>query len=232
MYLFYAPDIEGEPFLTEEESAHAVRVMRLSQGEEIRLTNGKGMFYRAVIVRAHPKCCEVMVTEQFREAPQWPVHIHIAIAPPKHIDRMEWFVEKATEIGVNAITCLNCRYSERKEIKTSRLEKIMIAAMKQSLKAQLPQLTGMIDFGDFIRQPFDAAKYIAYCAENENFALKDSYQAGKNAVLLIGPEGDFSQEEIRLAIEYGFQPVSLGKSRLRTETAALVACHTIHLLND
>ncbi|MDR2233846.1 MAG: 16S rRNA (uracil(1498)-N(3))-methyltransferase [Tannerella sp.] len=232
MYLFYAPEIETSTCLPEEESAHAVRVMRLGMFAEIQITDGKGMFYRAVIVNPSAKCCEVKVTESFRQLPLWPVHIHIAIAPPKQIDRMEWFAEKATEIGVNAITCLHCRYSERKDIKTSRIEKIIAAAMKQSLQAQLPLLTGMTDFRDFIRQPYDADKYIAHCDDSEKVALKDIYQPGNNALVLIGPEGGFSREEIELAKKYDFQPVSLGNSRLRTETAAFVACHTIQVMNN
>jgi 16S rRNA (uracil1498-N3)-methyltransferase len=145
---------------------------------------------------------------------------------------MEWFVEKAMEIGIDAITCLHCQFSERREIKTARLEKIRISAMKQSQKTRLPQLTGMTDFRTFIEQPFAGAKFIAHCAEGEKLLLKQSYQIGENALILIGPEGDFSPEEISLAIKHGFQPVSLGNSRMRTETAALIACHTIHLINQ
>lgn len=231
MQLFYAPHIATNPILSAEESGHAVRVLRLNEGDEIRITDGNGSFYQAVIVHAHPQHCRVRVDKTEQQSPLWPFHIHIAIAPPKQIDRMEWFVEKATEIGIDAITCLHCRFSERREINTTRVEKVMISAMKQSLKARLPRLTGMTAFHDFINQPFSGSKFIAHCAESEKSFIKQLYHPGDNALILIGPEGDFCQEEIALAIGQGFQPVTLGKSRLRTETAALVACHTIHLLN-
>ena len=232
MQLFYAPHIQTNPVLPEDESGHAVRVLRLEDGAEILITDGKGFFYKAIIIDAHPKYCEVSIVTTLQQPPLRLFQIHIAIAPPKHIDRMEWFVEKATEIGIDAITCLNCRYSERREIKTARLEKTGISAMKQSQKSCLPQLTGMTDFQYFINQPFDGSKFIAHCGEGEKPLFKQIYHRGENALILIGPEGDFSLEEISLAIKQGFQPVTLGQSRLRTETAALVACHTVHLLNQ
>jgi len=145
---------------------------------------------------------------------------------------MEWFVEKAVEIGIDAITCLECRFSERKTINTTRLEKIMVSAMKQSLQARLPRITGMTALQDLIRQPFHGSQFIAHCAAGEKSSLKLSYRAGENALILIGPEGDFSPEEISLAVKQGFQPVTLGPNRLRTETAAFVACHTVHLINN
>ena len=231
MQLFYAPCITTNPVLPEDESGHAVRVLRLNEGEEITITDGQGFFYQAIITRAHPKHCEVKIIANQQQPPLWPFHLHIAVAPAKNIDRMEWFIEKATEIGIDAITCLNCRFSERREIKTARLEKVLISAMKQSQKAVLPQLIGMTNFQDFINQPFNGLKFIAHCEESEKSSLKQIYHVGENALILIGPEGDFSSEEISLAISQGFQPVMLGKSRLRTETAALVACHSIHLLN-
>jgi len=230
--LFYAPHIQTNSVLSEEESGHAIRVLRLEEGEEIRITDGKGFFYQAIITNAHPKHCEVAIITTQQQPSLWPFQIHIAIAPPKNLDRMEWFVEKATEIGIDAITCLNCRFSERHELKTARLEKIMISAIKQSQKAQLPQLTGMTSFQDFINQSFNGSKYIAHCEEGKKSLLNQIYHPGENALILIGPEGDFSPEEISLAIKQDFQSITLGKSRLRTETAALVACHTIHLLNQ
>ena len=232
MLLFYAPYIETNPVLPEEESAHAIRVLRLNEGDEVDITDGKGFFYHAIIACAHPKHCTVNIIETHPQVPLRPFHIHIAIAPTKQIDRMEWFVEKAAEIGVDAITFLNCRYSERQEIKTDRLAKILISAMKQSQKALLPQLTGMTTFQEFISKPFDGSKFIAHCEDSEKSLLKQIYRAGENALILIGPEGDFSTKEITLAIENSFQPITLGQSRLRTETAALVACHTIHLFNQ
>lgn len=231
MQVFYTPDIAVNAELPEEEAGHCVRVLRLSEGDEIRLTDGKGFFHRAVIRRAHPKHCEVELLESWQQPALWPFRLHIAVAPTKNMDRMEWFAEKATEIGIDEITCLNCRFSERREIKTARLEKILVSAMKQSLKATLPRLTGMTDFKTFVARPFEGRKFIAHCEEGEKASLKSSYRPGENALILIGPEGDFSPEEIAWALASGFEPISLGESRLRTETAALAACHTIHVLN-
>ena len=162
----------------------------------------------------------------------WGCHLHIAMAPTKNMDRTEWFAEKATEIGFDELTFLNCRFSERKVIKTERIEKILISAVKQSLKATLPILNEMIDFNKFMNKDFKGQKFIAHCYEGEKPLLKDVLHKGEDALVLIGPEGDFSPEEVEKAIAKGFTPVSLGKSRLRTETAALVACHTLNLLNQ
>lgn len=232
MQLFYTPDIKTTSALPEEESGHCVRVLRLKENDTILLTDGQGTFYKAVISHANPKHCWVTILDSWEQPPLWPVNIHVAIAPTKNIDRMEWFAEKATEIGINTITCLNCRFSERREIKTARLEKILISAMKQSQKATLPHLNGMTDFKEFIVTPFLGRKFIAHCEEGPKPLLKHTYHPRENALILIGPEGDFSTEEIELALTNGFEPISLGKSRLRTETAALIACHTIHLLNQ
>jgi 16S rRNA (uracil1498-N3)-methyltransferase len=233
MQIFYTPDIATLPELPEEEARHALRVLRLGEGAEIRLTNGKGFFYKARIRTVNPKHCEVNILERWEQAPLWDFHLHIAVAPTKNIDRIEWFCEKATEIGIQTITFLNCRFSERREIHTARIEKILTAAMKQSEKATRPCLSkGMMGFSSFIRQPFAGCKYIAHCREGEKPLLTQTYPSHTNALILIGPEGDFSPDEVSEAIEQGFQPVSLGQSRLRTETAALVACHTIHLLNS
>ncbi|WP_280745106.1 MULTISPECIES: 16S rRNA (uracil(1498)-N(3))-methyltransferase [unclassified Parabacteroides] len=232
MQIFYTPDISTHPELPEEEARHALRVLRLAEGSEVLLTDGKGYFYKAIISQSNPKHCTVTVTEQWQQPPSWHFRLHIAVAPTKNIDRMEWFCEKATEIGIDAITFLNCRFSERREIKAARLEKILISAMKQSQKAILPELNGITDFRTFISQPFEGRKFIAHCAEGEKKTLKHTYLPGENALLLIGPEGDFSPEEIQAAISHGFEPVSLGESRLRTETAALVSCQTFHILNE
>lgn len=232
MQLFYTPDIAVNPELPEEEAGHCIRVLRLGESATIHLTDGKGYFYRATICRAHPKHCEVTIQERWEQSTSQVAFCHIAVAPTKNVDRMEWFVEKATEIGVDAITCLNCRYSERKEIKTVRLEKTAVSAMKQSQKATLPALEGMTDFKQFVARPFDGQKFIAHCEEGTKQLLKSCYHPGEKALVLIGPEGDFSPEEIQLALQNGFIPISLGESRLRTETAALVACHTLCLLNQ
>lgn len=154
------------------------------------------------------------------------------MAPTKNMDRTEWLAEKATEIGFDELTFLNCRFSERKVIKTERIQKILVSAVKQSLKARLPRLNEMTDFHHFVKQPFTGQKFIAHCYEGEKPLLKDVLKRGEDALVLIGPEGDFSEEEVRLAVEQGFRPVSLGRSRLRTETAALVACHLMNLCNQ
>lgn len=232
MQIFYTPDIALNPVLPEEESGHCIRVLRLGEGDEILLTDGRGAFYKAAISRAHHKHCEVTILERWEQPALWNFKLHIAVAPTKNMDRMEWFAEKATEIGIDAISCLNCRFSERKEVKPARLEKILVSAMKQSQKATLPILTGMTDFKQFVAMPFEGRKFIAHCEEGEKPLLKQTYHPGENALILIGPEGDFSPEEIQLALTHGFEPISLGESRLRTETAALVACHTIHVLNQ
>lgn len=232
MQIFYTPDIVVNPELPEEEAGHCVRVLRLNEGDMVLLTDGNGFFYKAQITRSHPKHCEVSVLEQWKQPVLWNFNLHIAVAPTKNMDRMEWFAEKATEIGIDAITCLSCRFSERKEVKPARLEKILISAMKQSQKATLPKLSGMTDFRTFVSQPFDGRKFIAHCEEGIKPLLKQTYHPGENVLVLIGPEGDFSPEEIAFAIKQGFEPISLGESRLRTETAALVACHTIHVLNQ
>lgn len=232
MQIFYAPDITTHPELPQEEAGHAIRVLRLQEGDEVLITDGKGFFYKAAILQAHPKHCTVTLLNRWEQPRLWAPSIHIAVAPTKNMDRMEWFVEKATEIGIDAITCLNCRYSERKELKTPRLEKILVSAMKQSQKAILPGLTGMTDFKTFVSTPFNGRKFIAHCEEGEKPLLKTLYRPKENVLILIGPEGDFSSEEIKLAIANGFEEISLGESRLRTETAALVACHTIHVLNQ
>lgn len=232
MQIFYTPDIAVSNELPEEEAGHCIRVLRLTEGDGVLLTDGKGFFYKAVISRAHPKHCGVDILEKWEQPALWDFYLHIAVAPTKNMDRMEWFVEKATEIGIDAVTCLNCRFSERREIKPIRLEKIMVSAMKQSQKATLPELTGMTDFRSFVARPFNGRKFIAHCEEGEKPLLQHACRPGENALVLIGPEGDFSSEEISFALQQGFEPVSLGKSRLRTETAALVACHTMHVLNS
>lgn len=231
MQIFYTPDISVNLELPEEEAGHCVRVLRLTEGAEILLTDGKGYFYKAIITRAHPKHCTVEIADSWQAEKPWPFYVHIAVAPTKNMDRMEWFAEKATEIGIDEITCLNCRFSERREVKPARLEKILVSAMKQSQKALLPKLNGMTDFKSFVKQPFDGRKFIAHCEEGEKPLIKEIYHAGENALVLIGPEGDFSPEEIELAKANGFEAISLGKSRLRTETAAFTACHTLHVLN-
>lgn len=232
MHVFYTPDIQNRAELPAEEAAHAIRVLRLQAGDEVTLTDGKGNFYRAEISVASNKRCLVNILETQPQEPLWQGHLHIAMAPTKNMDRTEWFAEKATEIGLDELTFINCRYSERKVIKTERIHKILVAAIKQSLKARLPQLNEMTDFNRFIRQSFNGQKFIAHCYPGEKLLLKDCLRRGEDALVLIGPEGDFSEEEVEEALAQGFRPISLGPSRLRTETAALVACHLMNLANQ
>ena len=232
MHLFYTPDIAERNELPSEEAAHAVRVLRLQPGDVISLTDGKGYFYEAEISTANQKRCLVNIRSKAEQPRLWKGHLHLAMAPTKNLDRIEWFAEKATEIGFDELTFLNCRYSERKVIKTERIEKILVSAIKQSLKANKPVLNEMTDFQKFIAREFKGQKFICHCYEGEKPLLKEALTPGEDALILIGPEGDFSEEEVAKAIEAGFQPVSLGKSRLRTETAALVAAHTLNLFNQ
>lgn len=232
MHVFYTPDIQTRAELPEEEAAHAVRVLRLQTGDEVTLTDGKGNFYRAEIGTTTNKRCLLNIVETLPQEAMWSGHLHLAMAPTKNMDRTEWLAEKATEIGFNELTFLNCRFSERKVIKTERIAKILVSAIKQSLKARLPQLNEMTDFNKFITQPFGGQKFIAHCYEGEKPLLKDVIRKGEDSLVLIGPEGDFSEEEVKKAIDSGFVPISLGKSRLRTETAALVACHIMNLQNQ
>lgn len=233
MHIFYTPELSGNTYtLDETESKHCVRVLRLEKGDEITLVDGRGGFFSAEISDPNPKRCVVNVTKSELNFGQRNFQVHLAIAPTKNMDRIEWFLEKATEIGVSRVTPLLCRHSERKEIKHDRLEKVMVSAMKQSLKAYLPQLDELTKFSDFVRQPFEGQKFIAHCEEQHRELLKNAMIPNKNYLILIGPEGDFSPEEIEMAIDAGFVPVSLGDSRLRTETAGVVACHTFNLLNE
>jgi 16S rRNA (uracil1498-N3)-methyltransferase len=233
MHIFYTPDLSGNTYtLDETESKHCIRVLRLEKGNEITLVDGRGGFFSVEIDDPNPKRCLVKIIKADLNFGKNNFQVHVAIAPTKNIERIEWFLEKATEIGIDRVTPLLCRYSERKEIKNERLEKVMISAMKQSLKAYLPQLDPLTRFNDFIRQPFDGQKFIAHCDDQHRDLLRNLVEPRQNYLILIGPEGDFSAEEIELAIKAGFQPVSLGESRLRTETAGLVACHTFNLLNQ
>lgn len=230
--IFYAPDILKTYLLPEEESLHAVRVLRMQSGDEILITDGKGYFFDAVITNPHQKRCGIEITAKIESPKSWNYNIHLAFAPTKSIDRIEWFIEKATEVGIDHLTPLLCDHSERRQIKHDRLEKILISAIKQSQKAVLPQLDEMISFNEFIREDLGKNKLIAHCYEDETkLPLQNIYKKGEDVLILIGPEGDFSEEEVKESLENGFKSISLGKSRLRTETAALVACHSIHALN-
>ncbi|KJF43826.1 16S rRNA (uracil(1498)-N(3))-methyltransferase [Draconibacterium sediminis] len=233
MQLFYVPTISGaEVILDETESKHAVRVLRLKEGDEIELVDGKGGFYKARIQNANPKKCQLSIIESQTEFGKKDFHLHIAIAPTKNIDRTEWFLEKCTEIGIDEVTPLLSEHSERKVIKPERLEKILVSAMKQSVKAYLPKLNELTKLSDLLTQATETKKFIAHCNEGEKPHLKNVVKPGEEVLILIGPEGDFSPEEVELALENGFEAISLGNARLRTETAGVVACHIVNLAND
>lgn len=232
MNLFYQPQItEGVHHLDEEESRHCVKVLRRNVGDALRITDGKGSFYEARITRADPRQCVFSIVNTVREVAKT-YTVHIAVSPTKNADRIEWFVEKATEFGIDTISLIECENSERAFLKTERLRKLAISAMKQSLKATLPLINDVVQFEKFIGDCSDAGKYIAYVDRENPTHLKDAVKSNQSSVVLIGPEGDFSEREIQQAIASGFVKVSLGKSRLRTETAAIAACHIVNLVNE
>ncbi len=232
MQLFYVTGIEGNAcVLGEEESWHCVRVLRLNVGALIDITDGLGKFYQGRLAKVHHKGCLVEIVKVTAREHRRPWRLHVAMAPTKNIERFEWFLEKATEIGVDEIGILLCEHSERKVVKQQRLEKVLVAAMKQSLKCWLPKLNEPVNFKNFVKQPFTGQKMIAWCETGLESELPDLYQKGSDVLVLIGPEGDFSKAEVDLALQSGFIPVSLGDSRLRTETAGIVCCDTIEILN-
>jgi 16S rRNA (uracil1498-N3)-methyltransferase len=205
----------------------------MQAGDEIEVVDGKGHIYKCRIAVAHQKRTAVEILDCTESLPVWPNNITIAIAPTKHMDRMEWLVEKLVEIGINRIVILRCRYSERKEINVERLNKIAVSAMKQSLKAVLPEITPVTLYKDFIEQYKAEQRFIAYCDPDiPRKLLAHEYKPMTDTIILIGPEGDFSKEEIVMALDAGYTPITLGDNRLRTETAALVACDTCHIINQ
>ncbi len=217
--------------LSEEESKHAVRVLRLVVGDSVMLIDGRGGMYTATITDAHPKRTVLAIVAVETEYGKRPYHLHIAVAPTKNIDRIEWFLEKATEIGIDEITPIICARSERKEVKTERLNKVMVAAMKQSQNAYLPKLNEAVSYDDLVGYGFDGHKMIAHCEDGHKVYINQAAPSASNYLVLIGPEGDFSPSEVSKATANGFHPVTLGTTRLRTETAALVACLEVALLN-
>ena len=232
MTLFYAPNIAQTPFLTEEESLHCVKVLRLKPGDVVHVIDGVGGLYQVEIVAPHAKHTEVRVLSVQSDFEKRPFRVHLAVAPTKNSDRFDWFIEKATEIGVDTITPLLCRYSERKIIKPERIEKLLISASKQSLKAFVPKLNPMIAFADFIDSTMEPNRFIAHCYEDEKPHLMHVCPPNADVLVLVGPEGDFSRQEVELALKNQFQAVTLGSSRLRTETAGVVACHLITVANS
>ena len=241
---FYVPNASSVNELPEEEAQHAVRVLRMEMGDEMMLMDGEGIFYRAIVTEETKKRCLYRIEETLPQERQWQPHLHLAMAPTKNMDRTEWFAEKATEIGFDELTFLRCRWSERTVIKTERVEKILVSAMKQSHKAWKPILNEMVDFKAFLQEIKEREnrngkvmqKFICHCYEEEGLgekvALKDALKSGEDVLVMVGPEGDFSIDEVKMAEANGFQSVSLGKSRLRTETAALVAVHLMNLINQ
>lgn len=254
---FYVPDAANQVELPAEEATHALRVLRLKGGDEIFLMDGEGSFFRAEVTAASSKRCLYEIKEEMPQQRAWKGHIHLAIAPTKMMERIEWMAEKATEIGFDELSFLNCQFSERKVVKTPRIDKIVISAVKQSHKAWKPAVNELVSFKEFIQTPRPGRKFICHCYEevekkdffteisvilNEAHAATESSNAdvataasesptadAADITVLVGPEGDFSIDEVRLALENGYESVSLGTSRLRTETAGLVAVHMAHI---
>jgi 16S rRNA (uracil1498-N3)-methyltransferase len=233
MNLFYAPGINAEYYtLPKEESKHIVKVLRKNEGDVVHFTDGNGWFYETRIISASQNRCEVQILKKTEGGDKRNYYLHIAIAPTKNNDRLEWFLEKSTEIGIDEITPIICEQSERKLVKPERLVRVITSAVKQSLKSFHPKLNNQFKFKAFLEQDFNGQKFIAYIDKDVRLELSKAYKEGENALVLIGPEGDFRPEEVEFAKQKGFVPISLGKSRLRTETAGVVACHTINLLNS
>jgi len=234
MQLFYNPNLDhsiSQFVFDATESKHIVRVLRKKEGDELFVTNGKGYLFTIKILEANMKKCKVAIvsTKKKHQKMYW---LHMVVAPTKMNDRFEWFLEKATEIGVNEITPIICERSERKVLKIERMERVIQSAMKQSLRTYLPKLNKAITFNDFMEKEYMGLKFIAHCGEEEKVDLKRRVAADKDVTILIGPEGDFSRTEINMAYDKGFLPVFLGEARLRTETAAIVACTVVGMINN
>tara|TARA_R110001583_G_scaffold61840_1_gene182344 strand:+ start:1875 stop:2582 length:708 start_codon:yes stop_codon:yes gene_type:complete len=235
MQLFYNSEIKKntqEFTFDKTESRHIVRVLRKKEGDKIFITNGLGNLFTSEVVIANDKRCLVKITNIKSQIKPWKYYLHIAIAPTKLNDRFEWFLEKATEIGIDEITPIICEHSERKIVKIDRMEKIIHSAAKQSLKFHFPKLNEPITFNQFINSNFNGQLFIAHCEKTDKKTLKSELKPIKNTTILIGPEGDFSNKEIQQSLEHKFIPVSLGESRLRTETAGIVAVHSVAFVNE
>ncbi len=233
MNVFYLPTAQiGTISFPEEESKHIVKVLRMKEGDCFCVTDGNGFLYDAELVDAHPKRAAAELSNQRQGYDVRDFKVSIAIAPTKLNERTEWFLEKVTEIGIDEVKLFASYHSERRTANVERFKKIIVAAMKQSVKSKMPVIEDIVAFDKLVRQNYDGQKFIAWIDDDVTEQLCDLYRKGENALVLIGPEGDFSKEEVALAKENGFVPVSLGKARLRTETAAVVACHTIQLINQ
>lgn len=232
MHVFYTPDINSNHYtLNEEESRHCSKVLRLTVKDIVHLIDGKGGFYEAEITEAGKKHVHLNVISKQTEYGKRNHHLHIAIAPTKNIDRLEWFLEKATEIGIDEITPIICDRSERKIVKDERLEKVITSAVKQSLTAYHPQLNTAISYNEFLKQSFAGEKLIAHCMDDEKPYINQIVKPNQSYLILIGPEGDFTPAELDIALHNGYKAVTLGNTRLRTETAALAACFEVNYLN-
>ena len=232
MHLFYTPDITLPDYtLSEEESKHAIRVLRLQLNDEVILVDGKGGKYTAKITDVNPKKTLLQITHSQQEFGKRNHYLHIAVAPTKNIERLEWFLEKATELGIDSITPIICDRSERKEVKIERLIKVVTSAVKQSIKAYHPIVHEAISFKQFMQQGLEGAGFIAHCMEGEKPLLSQLIVPHGHHTILIGPEGDFTPQELAIAQKASYTAISLGEARLRTETAALAACFEINLLN-
>ncbi len=234
MNLFYSTNIEdGLAVLDAVEARHCTQVLRKKVSDAIVVVDGKGGWYEGIIEEIGKKSCVISIQKEEQAYQKRSEYLHIAIAPTKNIDRLQWFLEKATEIGIDEITPILCARSERKVIRIDKLEKVLITAMKQSLKAYMPKLNPLTKYADFVKNTGTSTqKMICHCAYDENIHLKENYTIGNDVLIMIGPEGDFSDKEVELALANGFKSTGLGKNRLRTETAGVVACHTINLINE
>ena len=232
MHIFYTPDINSNTYnLSEEESKHCIKVLRLDAASLLYLVDGKGGFYEALVEDPHPKRTRLKILSKVENFGKRNHYLHIAIAPTKNIERVEWFLEKATEIGIDEITPIICDRSERKDIKAERLNKVITSAMKQSIKAYHPILNEPVRFSELITKNAFTQKFIAHCMDGGKTTIREQLIPNSNYLIVIGPEGDFTLEELEVAVNNNFIPVSLGDSRLRTETAALEACFEINFLN-
>ena len=230
---FYAPEAATSQELPSDEATHALRVLRLKAGDEMMLMDGKGVFYRAEVTLAHAHHCQYVIRETLPQPRQWNGTVHLAIAPTKMMDRIEWMTEKAVELGIDELSFLNCQFSERRQLKTERIGKIVVAAVKQSHKAYLPTVNELVAFSEFVASHPSGHRFIAHCYQEvprvNLFDQLCQLNEADDALVMIGPEGDFSIDEVRMAVDAGFVSVDLGKSRLRTETAGLSAVMMMQL---
>jgi 16S rRNA (uracil1498-N3)-methyltransferase len=234
MQIFYTTRFKDDFCeLDEVESGHCIRVLRLGKGNRVNIIDGRGNLHEGIIIDPDPRCCKIRITQTTDEFEKRNYHVHVAISPLKSAERFEWFVEKCVEIGVDEITPLICRNTEKPGIKSERIRKIIISAMKQSLKAYMPELHGSTGFNYFLELKTAGNKMIAHChGDIERFSINQVYNKGQDAVMLIGPEGDFTMGEVKWAISAGYTSIHLGPSRLRTETAGIAACHSVYLINQ